>query len=165
MIDFVTNIDGGARAENTNNLTGQGVEFQTHWQPTGNFKLSANYASQSTQDGIEGQQVEYVPQKQFYFDAQWRINSKWKLSTQLNWVMDRARATNDLRKPIDDYKRINLTLRRSNLGFSSKDYNWEFAIALKNLFDEDIYEPSNGKIPSDYLMHGRRIYAELSYKL
>jgi iron complex outermembrane receptor protein len=165
MIETVTRLEGGAQIQNNKNLTGQGFDLETSWQPIDNFKLSANYAYQSTKNDINNKQVEYVPQNQVYFDARWQINSNWKLSTQLSWLMNRERSIGDLRDSIDDYKRVNATLRRSNIGWGKYNKNFEFSISLKNLFGEDIYEPSDGKIVNDYLMHGRRIYAELSYKL
>jgi len=165
MIEFVSNLEGEARAQNNKNLTGQGFELETSWKPTDKFNLSVNYAHQSTKTDNQDDNVEYVPQKQFYLDARWRINADWKLSTQLNWVMDRERAVTDVRTPLKDYKRLNVTLRRSGLGWGSESKSWEFSVALKNAFDDKIYEPSDGKISNDYLMHGRRIYVELSYKL
>jgi len=39
---------------------------------------------------------------------------------------------------------------------------WELAATVKNLFDSDIREPSDGTIPDDYPMNKRSIFVELS---
>jgi outer membrane receptor for ferrienterochelin and colicins len=53
---------------------------------------------------------------------------------------------------------VNLTLRRKNIL-----KHWEFALAVRNLFDEDVREPSQPSIPNDYPMEGRSLWAELRY--
>jgi len=164
MIETVTDIDGVGTAQNNKNLTGQGFELEAHWQPTRQFRLSANFAKQSTKNDNHNQQVEYVPQDQLYLDARYNLDANWRISAQLNWVMNRERAQNDLRQPIDDYAKVNLTLRRLGFGSNNSNNNWAFSVAIKNLFDSKIYEPTDGKITNDYLMHGRRIYAEASYR-
>jgi len=164
MIEVVTNLEGVSRSQNNKNLTGKGFELELGWQPYEVFKLSANYANQSTKNKVDNKQVEYVPQKQFYLGAQWDVNSNWKLSSQLEWVMDRERSAGDLRDNIGDYKRVNLTLRRSNWSWGDNK-NWEFSVSAKNLFNQDIFEPTDGRIPGDYRMHGRRVYLELVLKL
>lgn len=89
---------------------------------------------------------------------------EWSLNGQYYWVADRHRAKADPRNDIDDYDTINLTLRRKNI-FDRCD----MAIAVRNLFDEDIREPSpydsstvdGAYILNDYPMESRAIWAEV----
>lgn len=170
MIDFVTNANGSNTAQNDKNLTGKGIELETSWQINKQWLLSANYAYQSTKDDNTHKQVEFVPKQQFYLDARWKFKPDWELSSQLNLIADRERDEADTRNNIKDYSLVNMTLRRKNLSFGSGTSgagktNWEFAATIKNLFNENAYEPGDGKIQDDYLLNDRRIYAEIRYHL
>jgi iron complex outermembrane receptor protein len=41
--------------------------------------------------------------------------------------------------------------------------HWQFAASLRNAFDEDAREPSDGRIPDDYPLEGRSIFGEIGY--
>ncbi|MES9852051.1 MAG: TonB-dependent receptor [Candidatus Thiodiazotropha sp. L084R] len=75
-------------------------------------------------------------------------------------VGNRERARDDTRNEIDDYSIVNLTLRRKKL-FEHLD----LAMAVRNLFDEDVREPSTTVIPDDYPMSSREIWAEVQISL
>jgi iron complex outermembrane receptor protein len=165
MVEFVANGDGTSTAQNNKNLTGKGVELEGRWKINKQWLLLANYAYQSTKNDDTNKQVEFVPQQQFYIDARWQFKPEWQLSSQLNWVGDRERAAGDTRKDIQDYALVNMTLRRSRFSFGESGKNWEIAASIKNIFDENAYEPSNGTIPDDYPLNERRFYAEIRYYL
>jgi len=170
MIEFIANGDGSSTAQNSKSLTGKGIELEANWKVNKQWKLAANYAFQSTKDDLTNKQLEYVPKQQFYIDARYKFMPKWELSSQLNWIGDRERATGDSREDIKDYTLVNLTLRHSKFSFGDTDFlsgkgKWEFAASIKNLFDKKAYEPSDGAIPDDYPLHERRFYAELRYHL
>ncbi|MFK5986989.1 MAG: TonB-dependent receptor [Pseudomonadota bacterium] len=158
MIDFVANGDGSKTAQNINRVKGQGIEVEGKWKINKQWTLLANYAYQKTVNEETNLQQPLIPKQQFYFDARWAFSPNWTASTQLNWVGDRKRAESDSRSEIDDYTLVNLSLRRTNIA-----KNWEIAAALKNIFDEDIYEPSDGKIADDYPMNERSAFIEIRY--
>ncbi|GLX78000.1 hypothetical protein tinsulaeT_13400 [Thalassotalea insulae] len=162
MVAFVVNNEGVGTAQNYRSLTGKGSEIEVEWRVNDNWQVKANYAYQSTKDEANHSQVEYVPKQQFYFDARWQINSHWQLSSQLNYIINRKREEGDTREAVDDYQQVDLALRRKHLT-SKPSSHWSIAAAVKNIFDKQIYEPSDGRISNDYLMHGRRVYIELSY--
>ncbi|MHB8809849.1 MAG: TonB-dependent receptor, partial [Desulfobulbaceae bacterium] len=93
-----------------------------------------------------------------YGNAHWTFLPDWSLDGQYFWTGERHRATGDLREEIDDYQYINLTLRREHVL-----RNWGLALAVRNLFDTDLREPSPtpGLIPDDYPMESRSIWAEV----
>jgi len=170
MIEFIANPDSTKTAQNSKSLTGKGVEIEGNWKLNKKWKLLANYSYQSTKDDKTKQQVEYVPKQQFYIDARYKFMPDWELSSQLNWVGDRERATGDAREDIKDYTLVNLTLRRSHFSFGDRASlsvkgNWEFAATIKNLFDKKVYEPNDGRIADDYPLNERRFYAEIRYHL
>ena len=81
------------------------------------------------------------------------------------WIADRHRQLGDPRDEIADYALVNLTLRRTNIA-----KQWEVGLAVRNLLDGDVREPSpydvaapaGAYMPGDYPMESRAIWAELS---
>ncbi len=165
MIEFQTNSQGLGSAQNNRNLRGQGFEAEVNWRLSEALKLRANYAHQETINGANSKQEEYVPQQQFYADLNWQPSPDWTISSQFKWVSDRARGPTDARPSVDDYHRMDLSLRRSNIRFGHGGKSWEFSATLKNVFDESDFDPSNGQIPGDYPMYGRRVFLEMRYGL
>jgi len=160
MIDFVDNGDGSKTAQNINKVKGQGIELESKWKINKQWTLLANYAYQKTENEETGKQQPFIPKQQFHFAARWTFLPDWIASTQLYRIADRKRAEGDTRSEIDDYTLVNLTLRRTNIA-----KNWEVAAAIKNVFDKDIYEPSNGSIADDYPMNERSAFIEIRYHL
>jgi len=160
MIDFVDNGDGSLTAQNINKVNGKGIELEANWKVNKEWTVIANYAYQKTINEDTDKQQPYIPKQQFYLDARWAFMPDWLASAQLNWVGDRKRAEGDTRNDIDDHTQVNLTLRRTNIA-----KHWEIAASVKNLFDENIMEPSDGSIPDDYPMNERSVFVELSYNL
>lgn len=157
LIDFVQDPTGtSVLAENAHEQEGYGFEFEANWQVTSMFRVKMNYAWQNSEDSRSGDTIPDAPGQQFYLGAYWDILPDWSASTQLNWVGDRKRAAGDGRDAVDDYTLVDLTLRSKAIA-----ENLEFAVSVRNLFDEDAYEPSNGTIVNDYMLPGRNIYAEL----
>ena len=100
----------------------------------------------------------FIPKQQFYLDSRWKFLPNWLYSVQWNWVAERIRDEADIRKNLDDYSLINMTLRRNNIA-----KHWGIGASIKNLLDEDIRQPSDGKIADDYPMNQRSAFIELNY--
>jgi len=96
---------------------------------------------------------------QFYANTHWKFLPDWSLDCQYHLIADRHRANGDTRPDIKDNDLVNLTLRRKNI-----DKHWDIALAMRNVFDEDVREPSQSSIPNDYPMESRSIWGELRYK-
>ncbi len=169
IIQF-TPIGGGAsRAANAGEQKGHGLELEATWEVSDQFTLHGNFAWQKSTDETSDKDAANAPEKQLYLRADWKFRRDWNLNLQSNWVMDRNREAMDPRPDIDDYVVVDLTLRRKNLW-----RNWEVALLVKNLFDEDAREPSplsilpNGTpvafIPDDLPLAGRSVLGELRYK-
>jgi len=160
MIDHVANADGSKTAQNIHNLKGQGVELEGKLKLNKQWTITANYAYQKTINEDTDQQQAYIPKQQFYLDARWAFKPNWLASTQVSWIGDRERAASDARSDVEDYTLVNLSLRRKNIA-----KNWEIAASIKNVFDKDIREPSDGSIAEDYPMNERSFFAEIRYNL
>ena len=145
-------------ANNTGEQTGHGLELDVNWKAAKNLSINGNYAYQSSEDKDSNSDAADSPQQQLYIRAHYSLTPIWSLNTQLNHVMDRQRAAGDLRSDIDDYTVVDLTIRATE--FSP---GYEFAVSARNLFDEDVFEPSlaPGAIPNDLPLAGRGFFVEL----
>jgi len=158
MIDFIQSGNDKI-AQNINNLTGQGFEIELDWIINQDVELLANYANQSTKNDATDAQEAFSPRQQLYVDVRWKVLPGWIISSQANLVADRERAQGDPRtSDVDDYTLVDLTIRYQNNDF-------EFAASIKNLFDKDGFEPSNGDIPGDYPLHERAFFIEARYEV
>lgn len=161
LIEFVPDSNGTSKtARNARDQDGYGLELEMDWKLSETLRLRGNYAWQRAEDEETGRRVADAPGQQAYLRADWRFWPDWVLSPQATWVGDRARAAADPRTEIDDYTLVDVTLRRSNL-FK----NLEAALSVRNLFDENACEPSDGQMPDDYPLAGRSLWFELSWRI
>lgn len=145
-------------AQNYKNQKGQGFELEAEWQATDTFTLEGNAAYQRSTDEDTDEVVPEAPELQFYANAHWLFLPDWSLDGQYFWIGGRHRDSDDIRPDVEDYDLVNLTLRRKNI-FK----NWEAAVSIRNLLDNDVREPSPvpGVIPYDYPMESRMLWAEI----
>lgn len=151
--------------QNAGTQKGRGFEVETRWLVTKNFSLLANYSYQKAVNEND-HDPGFAPHQTGYLRSDWLVYPKWYLNTQVNWVADRKRAFGDPRADVDDYTTVDLTLRRKNI----RKGDWNFAVGVRNLFDADAREPSDGpstegiiKIPNDLPLAGRNYFLELRY--
>ena len=166
LIRFVPDPGGTtSTAQNVGSQEGYGAELEASWKLTSNFTLSGNYAFQNSEDTETNSNAGHAPKNQIYLIGKWQFLPDWLLSTEFLWVGDRKRVVNDPRPAIDDYNTVDLTLRRKNIfdGLSA-------ALLVKNVFDEDAFEPSPADpttgvalIPGDYPLESRFIGGEVRY--
>lgn len=147
-------------AQNTAGQDGQGFEWEIRWDVTNKTRLFANYAFQDSEDKLTGSDVANVPGRQFFIGLDQAFSYNWKLNIQAKHIADRKRAPGDIRPAVDDYTRVDSTLRYS------KDDSLQIALIAHNLFDEDIREPSlaPGLVVNDLPLAGRRAFLEVRYK-
>lgn len=144
----------GATFHNTGNQRSKGLELEAVWQASRSLQLAGNYAYQRSIDSATGLDAGYAPRH--------HLNGRLDLqagmgvfSPQLNRVADRHRAPGDTRPPIPNYTTLDLAFSSGRLL-----RNWEISVALRNLFNADVREPSlaPGVIPNDLPMAPRSIY-------
>jgi len=160
LIEYVTDPPPATTrtAQNYKDQKGHGFELEAEWQPSETLTLKGNVAYQRSEDRDTGEIVPEVPELQFYANVHWNFLPHWSLDGQYFWIGNRHRDEADPRPPIADYNLVNVTLRRLNIF-----HNWEAAVLVRNVFDENIREPSPapGVIPNDIPMEGRSIFGEV----
>jgi len=159
MIAFVPEGNTGTSiAQNINSLKGKGVEFSIDWNISKTWHLNANYAYQKTIDGKTNKQQPFVPKQFGTVSLAWLFHPDWKLASQFDWIADRKREAGDSRSALDDYTLTNLSLH-----YKPEVGHWKTGLTVKNIFDQKVYEPSDGKIPDDYPLGERSIFATIEY--
>lgn len=165
IIRTVTNMTPGTGATyaNAGKQNGRGVELEATWNPGRELKLSGNYAWQRSVDEATDTDAGYAPHHHLFGRADWQAGSGYLVSPQLNWVADRHRAAGDLRAPVGDYVTVDMALStRRGQG------HWDFTLALRNLFNVDVREPSIAPgvaIPHDLPMAPRALSLQAVYSL
>lgn len=155
LIEFVNST-----AQNSRNQKGHGLELEADWQASDTIQLKGNFALQYSEDTDSGAVIANAPRRQLFVGANWRMAEKWLLYGQVNWVADRARASTDPRPAIDDYTTLDVFLRHQ-----PDDRRWQLGLSVKNAFDADAREPSDGTMPNDYPLEGRSVYLEAAYHI
>jgi iron complex outermembrane receptor protein len=152
-------------AQNAGAQKGKGIIVEGGWLFNKNLTLTGNYAYQQARDQAK-QDVANVPIQDIYLRADWRISPRWQLNTQANWILDRHRVQNDPRAPVSDYVDVDLSLR-----YAKPKSPWQFTLALRNLFDADVREPTPGpdtsgmiKVPYDLPMAGFNYTLGVEYR-
>jgi iron complex outermembrane receptor protein len=152
--------DSNTRFQNVAAWESEGVEFETRWKMSPRSSLLFNYAYQDTLDAQTNESVNTAPRHQAYLRTDWLLFPNWFLDTQINWAGDWGRPSDDPRDPVDDYTTVNLTLRYKDIHKGS----WNFAIGVRNLFDEDVRQPGPLNVPNDYPLAGRSFFGEVRYQ-
>jgi outer membrane receptor protein involved in Fe transport len=142
--------------QNTGNHTIQGVEVEAFWQATADLRFSGNFSIRGQADS-EFRAVG-VPDRDAYLRADWRFLPHWNWNLQGNWLGERSRRDSDKRQSVDDYLWVDSTLRYGGW----KD--WDLAVSVRNLLDEDARDYTGASIPDDLPLPGRSVYAEACYK-
>ena len=168
LIEYVSNpATLESIAANFGERTGYGTELETEWKTTEDLTLRGNYSFVMSEDTDTNSNSGYSPKHQIYLSGDWDLITDWSLHTELNWIIHREREFGDPRNEIDDYKVVNLSLRRKNIA-----KNLSAALLVRNIFDENVYDPSpyNSNVPSgsfipgDYPMDGRSIMGEIRFR-
>ncbi|SHI48140.1 iron complex outermembrane recepter protein [Malonomonas rubra DSM 5091] len=160
LIEYVSNGDGTKTAQNIRDQEGYGFELEANWDATDKLRLSANYSWQYSVDCDSDKRVSDAPGQQVFISSNWNFLPNWRLYSQLNWIASRHRSDSDTREKVDDYLLVDLSLQRTQI-FKRLTVK----LSVRNLFDEDAYEPSDGdKISDDYPLEGRSLWCELSYR-
>lgn len=148
----------GSMAQNLGEQKGRGLEFIVKWKPQSQITVDFNYSYISTEDEF-GADIIDIPQEMAFFAINWQPLEHYNLSFDTKWISNRQRSLLDTRAQLSDYYMATLTLQRDNI-FAGIDASLNFT----NLLDKSAKEPSDGNIPDDYPLAGRKIMLELSYQ-
>lgn len=143
--------------ENTDGLTGYGLELEAAYAVTESLRVKMNYTAQATREREGKQNFGLLPNHQVFAQIDWRLNPYWFIDGRVNWVGERQRSADDPRANLSDYVDAGLTVRR--------DGEWlDVSFTANNLFDSNIREPSFAfrSIPRDIPMAGRSFIGEIN---
>lgn len=153
------------QAQNAGSQKGRGFVIEGGWQLGEKFALTGSYSFQKATDQ-DDHKVANVPKQDVHLRGDWKFLPNWHLNTQLSWISGRERAYNDPRSPVDDYVNVDLALH-----YKQSKSPWSVSLAVRNLFDADIREPTPGpdetgmiKIPYDLPMAGINYFVEFQYR-
>jgi outer membrane receptor protein involved in Fe transport len=163
IVQFVP--DEGATTKTAQNIgeqQGYGFELEFSWQLLDKLNLSGNYSWVNAEDTNKNK-VDAIPEKQLYLRVYYEITENLGTSIKTNWVLDRVRAVDDLRKPIDNYNLTDLAIT-----WKPQQTNISVSLIVKNIFDTDAREPTANKgpvvnVPNDLPLPGRTTLAQVSY--
>ncbi|MFC1524227.1 TonB-dependent receptor plug domain-containing protein [Thermodesulfobacteriota bacterium] len=145
-------------AQNAKDQVGQGCELEAEWEMLDSLRLRGTFAYQRSEDKSTHDPVPDTPELQFYVNIYWNFLKDWSLDTQYYWIGERHRAAGDTRGDIKDNDIVNLALRWKDI-FE----HFDFTFTVRNLFDENVREPSQSSIPNDYPMEHRAFYGEIRF--
>ncbi|MFZ5483917.1 MAG: TonB-dependent receptor plug domain-containing protein [Pseudomonadota bacterium] len=134
----------------------RGAELEARWHPHDHLRLSANLSLLRQEDS--SYRSLFVPERQAYLRADWRVAPGWHWNAQAHWTSRRPRADVDPRDALEGHTLVDTTLRYA------PDEDWEVALSIRNLFDADAREYTGIAIPGDLPLPGRHGYAELRYR-
>jgi iron complex outermembrane receptor protein len=159
--DFIRAISlagvNGRQFQNTGKHAIRGLEIETKWQATENLRVSANYTKRNPDDN-EFRAID-EPEQDAYLRVDWGFHHDWNWNLQSNWISDRKRSSNDTRPSLDDYTITDTTFR-----YTPTD-NWELALSIRNLFDEEAREHTATSVLNDLPLPERNLYFEMQYRL
>jgi iron complex outermembrane receptor protein len=165
IIEYIPDSDAPtSSAQNAGKHHAVGGEIEISWKINSNITLNTNYALQHAEDKNMDSQAHEAPRQQVFVGLDWQMSELWQLHSRVNWVMDRPRQLGDIRPDIDDYRQVDLNLRRRSL-----DGHWGISLQILNLLDSDIRENSpwsnpQADIPYDLPRAGRRVVGEVTYR-
>jgi iron complex outermembrane receptor protein len=159
MITWLSNGDGTNTAQNATSQRGKGLELESQWKIFEVIDFKLGYAWQKSMDDETDQAIADAPAKMFDMRIQWQVNNVVKLRLDSSWIIDRSRLLIDARDSIENYNATNLT--------SSYRISEQITIdlAIRNVFDEQYFEPSDGQIVGDYPMEKRAAWLTINYTL
>lgn len=145
---------------NTGRQNGYGLEWEAAWLASRTLRVVGNYAWQRSTDVATNTDAGYAPRHHLFARADWQFTSGLLFSPQFNWVAGRRRPAGDLRAPVADYHTVDLVLSTHH----ERD-GWNASLAVRNLFNADVREPSAGpslQIPHDLPMAPRALTLTVS---
>lgn len=170
-------LDDTFTYQNIGKQDGKGAELELNWRYSSKLSLNTTFSYQDSEDPVTGTKKALVPEFMASADIRYSVTSELQVGLQSYWINNRQREQGDFRQNIDDYVKTDLNI------IYSISSSWAAQLQVKNVFDEDIREPSPNSalfslsglgallgielpdlgFPNDYPMEGRAIYASVTH--
>jgi outer membrane receptor protein involved in Fe transport len=145
--------DAANQFQNVGNNTARGIEIEAQWQVTSALRLTGNLSSRN-----ETLAFNPVPKQKAYLRSDWAFLPNWHWNVQANRIGKHALLSGDPRAPIPAYTVVDSTVRYSYRR------DWEFAAAIRNLFDVDARETTSSSLIDNLPLPRRSVFTEIRYK-
>lgn len=154
-------------AQNLGIQVGDGFEVETIFKTSPQLSFTGNYSFVKATDEVSGKPAGGYPGHQIYVGENWMFHKDWNWGVNMNWIGERKRLPTDNRIALSGYTKFDMTLVRTHL-FNKCDVSF----SIRNLFDADIRDPSEGpasstgsaNIPHDLPKAGRNVDLAVAYK-
>jgi iron complex outermembrane receptor protein len=141
--------------QNFGGFTAHGAEMEAQWQASRSLRLSGNLSFRE-EDDTAYRDVN-APTKSAYLRMDYAFQPRWNWGLQINWYGDRPLPVGDTRRELGAFSLVDTTIRYRH------DKQWEFAVSLRNLMDEEAWDYTSKSLPNNLPLPGRNLYAELRY--
>ena len=159
LITYISNNDGTNVAQNAGSQDGYGAEFEAHWKPSDSLHIKVGYTWQNSEDHDSKQTIADAPEQTFDVMFNFDVSKNLSMHFDTRWIMNRQRLISDPRADIEDYN-------WSNLSASYKLTNeWSTQFTIRNIFDTNAFEASDGRIAGDYPLDNRGFWLSINYTL
>ena len=101
------------RAQNAIDQQGQGLEVSFTWNVSDSIDFQTNLSIQDIENKNTREAVAGVADSQFYAAVTWSPLKDFRLVTDVNWIDNRDRESEDLREGVKDYALVNLTVNKA----------------------------------------------------
>lgn len=145
----------GGTFANVGSFTVRGLELEARWQATPSLLFGGNLTLLD-QDDSPAEDVN-IPDEALHLRMDWAFSPRWAWDAQVHWFGRRSLPAGDPRDELGAYSLVDTTLRYRH------DRNWEFAVSVGNLLDEDARDYSSKNLPNNLPLPGRNFYAELRF--
>ena len=159
LINWVPQGDGTNVAQNIGSQDGYGTELEAHWKPSDSLHVKTGYSWQNSENKDSKKDIADAPGQVFDININWDLNESIKLHLDTRWIMNRKRLASDSRTDIKDYNWTNFSTsyKVSN--------NWSAQFTIRNVFNTNAFEPSDGQISGDYPLETRGYWLHINYIL
>ncbi len=122
---------------NAGEQQGYGIEFEFDYQVNNAFNLSGHYAYFTNEDKIADADVGDAPNHQGSLRGNWKLSDNINLHIAGTYIGEQKRQQLDIRDNLSSYSYFDVSLRYHipSIGLTAQ-------VSGKNVFDEDIREPS-----------------------
>lgn len=139
LLSTVALDNGSLQFANIGEQEGEGFEFEFDYKINESFNVSGHYAYFQNNDKIANSDAGDAPNNQMGLRLNWRLHEQVNLHIGGAYVGEQSRQPADLREEkLSSYSFVDVSLRYdlSSIGLTMQ-------LSAKNLFDEDIREPSD----------------------
>lgn len=126
---------------NIGEQSGHGVEFEFDYQINNDFNFAGHYAWFENEDKMTNDDAGDAPNHQIGLRGNWKISDNVSLHISGSYIGEQKRQPHDIRDSLSSYTFVDISLR-----YDVPSAGLSLQLSGKNVFDEDIREPSEAVV-------------------